>query len=66
MRHLTTSIDDETDRQIKELADLWGLPDIRHASQVISRCVERVWMLEIGDDQYRNTEEQNSRSIDNT
>lgn len=65
MKHLTTHIDDETVRQMKELAELWGLPEVRHNSQVIARCVERVWMVEFGHEQYRNTDEKNTRSIDN-
>lgn len=65
MTHLTISPDDETIRQMRELAELWGLPEIRHNTAVVSRCVERVWMLEIGTDRMKE-EEQNSGSIDNT
>lgn len=65
MTHLTISPDDETIRQMRELAELWGLPEIRHNTAVVSRCVERVWMLEIGTDRMKE-EEKNSGSIDNT
>lgn len=65
MKHLSTRIDDETERQIRELAELWGLPEVRHNSQVIARCIERVWMVEFGHEQYRDTDNQNNRSIDN-
>lgn len=46
MKHITTSLDDETVRQMRELAELWGLPEIRHNMQVIARCVERVYQQE--------------------
>lgn len=50
MRTVSFSVgfDDETTRQMKELAELWGLPTVRHNTPVISRCVERVWQQEIG------------------
>lgn len=35
--------DDETFKQMKDLAELWGLPPVRHATQVIAACVDRVW-----------------------
>ena len=35
--------DDETFKQMKELAELWGLPPIRHATQVVMACVDRIW-----------------------
>lgn len=48
MKQIGINLDDETIRQIRELALLWGLPDIRHNTDVVRRCVERVWMAEIG------------------
>ncbi|MBK8990123.1 MAG: hypothetical protein IPM39_29350 [Chloroflexi bacterium] len=35
---------------MRELAELWGLPEVRHNTPVISRCVERIWLMEIGKD----------------
>lgn len=48
MRTLSISFDEETAKQMRELAELWGLPEVRHNTPVISRCVERVWQQEIG------------------
>lgn len=33
---------------MKQLAELWGLPEKRHNSAVIARAVERVWQAYIG------------------
>lgn len=48
MRTISISFDEETTKQMKELAELWGLPEVRHNTPVISRCVERIWQQEIG------------------
>lgn len=66
MKKLSIHVDDETVEQMKELADLWGLPDIRHNTAVIQRCVERVWMLELGAARLKGMDEKNASSIDNT
>lgn len=42
MKQFSHQADDETLRMIAELADWWGLPSQRHATPVISRCVERI------------------------
>lgn len=47
MKHISISMDDETIKQMKELAQKWGLPDTRHNTAVVSRCVERIWLQEI-------------------
>ena len=48
MKHISINMDDETIRQMKELAEKWGLPNERYNTAVVSRCVERVWSQEIG------------------
>lgn len=48
MKQISISLDDETIKQMQDLALLWGLPEVRHNTPVISRCVERVWMTVIG------------------
>lgn len=48
MKQVGTNLDDKTIEQMKELAEIWGLPEVRHHAAVISRCVERVWWQEIG------------------
>lgn len=35
--------DDETVSQMSELAELWGLPSVRHSTLVIGACVHRIW-----------------------
>lgn len=57
-------LDDEVIEQMRQLARCWGLPEIRHNTAVIARCVERVWMLEIGYKEYSRVEEQNMGSVD--
>lgn len=47
---------EETRRQIEELAELWGLAGQRNTTEVMTRCIERIWMLEIGLERYRNRE----------
>lgn len=42
-RMIGFNLDDETTRQMKDLAELWDLPPVRHATQVIATCVDRVW-----------------------
>lgn len=37
-------------KQLKELADIWG----ENRSQVIIRCIERIWWSEIGSQQENN------------
>lgn len=48
MKQIGINLDDETIKQMQELAEKWGLPDVRHNTAVISRCVERIWFQEIG------------------
>jgi len=48
MKAISIQLDEATVDQIRELAQKWKLSDVRHNTSVISRCVERVWMLEIG------------------
>lgn len=62
MKNIGISLDDETIKQMQDLAALWGLPEIRHNTPVISRCVERVWMQEIGAKQ----EDSSLLPVDNT
>jgi hypothetical protein len=57
-------LDEETTRQMSELAELWGLPEVRHNTPVISRCVERVYFQEFGLKQEEGEESKNS--LDNT
>ena len=64
MRTISISFDEETTRQMRELAELWGLPEVRHNSPVISRCVERVWQQLIGGKLI--DENSNVSSLDNT
>lgn len=59
MKQISMQIDDETQKQIKELALLWGLPDQKYNTQVVLRCVERVWMLENGYKKYTKDENGN-------
>ena len=46
-------ITEETARQMADLAELWGLPRIRHNTAVIERTVALAYMLEIGYDKYQ-------------
>jgi hypothetical protein len=50
MRNVTTTFDDKTLRQMQDLAEHWGLPEVRHINAVVSMCVERVWQQEIGEE----------------
>lgn len=65
MKQISINIDDETVEQMSKLAELWGLPEVRHNSAVVMRCVERVWMVEMGVKEYREDQPENSGSIDN-
>jgi hypothetical protein len=49
---------EETRRQIDELAEHWGLGGQRNTTEVMTRCIERVWMLEIGYQQYKEREKE--------
>lgn len=42
-RMVNFNLDDETIRQMKDLAELWNFPPVRHATLVIASCVDRVW-----------------------
>lgn len=64
MKQISITPDDETIEQIRQLAELWGMPEQRHNTAVIQRCVERVWMLELGGKKMEEAE-QYRRSIDN-
>ena len=46
MNQTTIQLDDETKRQMAKLAERWGLPTVRHITQVISRAVEQAIMIE--------------------
>ena len=43
MKQISIQISEEAARQIAALARLWGLPEQRHNTPVIERCVERVY-----------------------
>jgi predicted transcriptional regulator len=51
MRKITVSLDDKTTHQMQELAERWGLPEVRHNSAVITRCVDWIWQQEIGEEE---------------
>ena len=53
MKQISIQITDETARQMSALAKQWGLPQTRHNTPVIERCVATVFMFEIGTEQYR-------------
>lgn len=65
MKQTSVRLDDETFRQIAELAELWGLPEVRHLSQVVTRCVERVHTQEFSAEDDSSNGRKNTRSIDN-
>jgi predicted transcriptional regulator len=46
MNQISIQLDDETKRQMSQLAAWWGLPDVRHNTPVISRAVEQMLMIE--------------------
>lgn len=50
MKHISIMLDDETVAQIRDLAEQWGLPAIRHNTDVVRRCVERVWREKVSDE----------------
>ena len=49
-------LSDETRRQIDDLAEKWGLSGQRNTTEVMTRCIERIWMLEIGAQKYESLE----------
>jgi predicted transcriptional regulator len=46
MIQTTIQLDDETRRQIQQLATWWGLPETRHLTPVISRAIDQVMIIE--------------------
>lgn len=46
MNQTTIQLDDETKRQMSQLAAWWGLPDVRHMSPVISRAIDQMIVIE--------------------
>jgi len=46
MNQTTIQLDDETKRQMSQLADWWGLPTTRHLTPVISRSIEQMLLIE--------------------
>jgi predicted DNA-binding protein len=52
-RQTSIQLTDETRRQIEDLATKWGLSTTRNATEVITRCIERVWTVELASDRYR-------------
>ena len=49
MKAISIQLADETERQLRELAALWGLPPVRHNTAVIERAIERVYQAERAD-----------------
>jgi predicted DNA-binding protein len=56
VKQSSIQLTDETRRQIEELAERWGLGGQRNTTEVITRSIERIWMLEIGYERYRDQE----------
>lgn len=48
MNPLSIQLDEEARRMAKVLAEKWGLPEQRFISRVLLRCLERVYVQEIG------------------
>lgn len=46
MNQTTIQLDEETKKQMAQLAEWWGLPTIRHLTPVISRAIEQSLMIE--------------------
>lgn len=46
MIQISIQLDEETRRQMQQLAAWWGLPEIRHSTPVISRAVDLVMVIE--------------------
>lgn len=57
MKQISINMDDETIKQMRELADKWGLPETRHNTAVVSRCVERIWLQEIGSERQEDNQQ---------
>ena len=52
MKQISIQITNETARQIARLAECWGLPPQRHNTAVVERCINTIFMLEIGCEEY--------------
>ena len=48
MNPLSIQLDEEARRMAKVLAEKWGLPEQRFISRVLLRCLERVYVQEVG------------------
>jgi hypothetical protein len=48
MNPLSIQLDEEARRMAKVLAEKWGLPEQRFISRVLLRCLERVFVQEVG------------------
>lgn len=48
MNPLSIQLDEEARRMAKVLAEKWGLPKERFISRVLLRCLERVFVQEMG------------------
>lgn len=48
MNPLSIQLDEEARRMAKVLAEKWGLPEQRFISRVLLRCLERVFVQEMG------------------
>jgi len=46
-RQISIQISEEMARQIAFLAKCWGKPAVRHNTPVITRCVERAYLIEM-------------------
>lgn len=46
MNQTTIQLDDQTKRQMTQLATWWGLPEVRHLTPVISRAIEQMIAIE--------------------
>lgn len=53
MKQISIQITKETARQMKQLAERWGLPEQRHNTPVIERAIATIFMFEIGYEQYQ-------------
>jgi hypothetical protein len=48
MKQHPIQLDQEAERMAKILAEKWGLPKQRFMSRVLLRCLERVFVQEVG------------------
>lgn len=48
MKQHPVQLDQEAERMAKVLAEKWGLPEQRFMSRVLLRCLERVFVQEMG------------------